>query len=87
MKKARLHFTPLEMEYIKKYKETDDTTRQKLREQGVDIAIYDELVQLRYDTIWLRGQRDHLQQRCQELEQSLYEFQSEIPFADVPAPT
>ena len=55
MKKAKIYISPMEREYINKYKEREDTTRIKLEEKGVPNDVICEVIQLRMDNIFLRG--------------------------------
>jgi len=55
--------------YVEKYHELEYVSRQRFRLNGVDSSIYEELLQLRNECIWLRYENDRL--RSQLAEQAL----------------
>lgn len=69
MKKGKLYISPIEREYVEKYKERYDITLIKLQEKKIPNDISQELVQLRMDNIFLRAKLEEKTRKLNGLEQ------------------
>lgn len=78
-KQARLFIDDNEREYIEIYKEREDTTRIKLQEQNIPNVLICEIIQLRYDNIFLRRQLEKKNKMLSELGSNPFELPPDVP--------